>query len=222
MNFILTIAICIISISAVAQDALHIHQTSDFELSGDTLTNWKNTAWITLEADSQDSRSTHLKILYSRTGIYFLFRNEDKIITATRQNDFDSLWLEDVAEIFLWPDTSIVNYLEYEISPRNKELVMLITNINGKHSGWQPWQYTGKRRITHITKIIAGQSWYAEIFIPYRLMYPMVTEWPKRGTIWKANFYRSDRDNNQIREWSWRRTLRSFHEYNRFGYLLFD
>jgi hypothetical protein len=220
-RFILAATICLFSISVFAQNVIHVRPSNDFELSFDTARNWKNADWITLHPDSSDIRTTHLKILYSKTGMYFLFKNDDMVITSTMKNDFDSLWLEDVAEIFLWPDTSVTNYLEYEISPHNKELVMLIVNINGKHSGWHPWQYSGKRRIKHNTKIIPGRCWYAEVFIPYRLLYPMVHESPTPSKVWRANFYRSDRDNKITREWSWKTTARSFHEYKRFGYLLF-
>lgn len=221
-HFFLVIVFCAISSLAFSQDTIHVRATDDFELSVDTTGKWKNADWIILHPDISDNRTTHLKILYSKTGMYFLFKNDDKIITSTMKNDFDSLWLEDVAEIFLWPDTSITNYLEYEISPHNKELVMLIVNINGKHSGWHPWQYSGKRRVKHKTKIIPGRCWYAEVYIPYRLLYPMVLEQPVSGKVWRANFYRSDRDNKITREWSWKTTARSFHEYKRFGYLLFQ
>lgn len=164
--------------------------------------------------------------MYSGKGLYFLFANEDNEITATKTKDFDSLWIEDVAEVFLWPDTTVTTYLEYEISPLNRELVLLVTNIKGKFSGWIPWGYSGKKKVEHCTNIIktgsGTKAWHAAFFIPYRLMYPLVQHPPVKGTVWRGNFYRSDRDAGKTVEWSWNKTVRSFHEYNAFGKLVFE
>jgi len=42
-----------------------------------------------------------------------------------------------------------------------------------------------------------------------------------KGTRWRANFYRIDYDNN-VSEWSWQPTRTNFHDYERFGTLLFQ
>ena len=218
---LLTLFAIVIYLFAFSQHDIHVKLVNDFEVVCDTA-NWSKTTWIKLDPEPGDPRSTHVKILYSKKGIYCLFKNEDRVITSAMRNDFDSLWLEDVAEVFLWPDTTITSYLEYEISPLNKELVLLITNIKGKHSGWMPWRYGGKRKTKHCTKIYKGSAWLAEFFIPYELMQPLVSQIPQAGTVWRANFYRSDRDNKTTVEWSWKKTVRSFHEYGKFGRLLFD
>jgi hypothetical protein len=68
-----------------------------------------------------------------------LFRCEDSIIAATLKNDYLNLYDEDVVEVFLRPDTSLPVYFEYELSPLNFELPILILDKQGKMMGWQPW-----------------------------------------------------------------------------------
>lgn len=217
--------------SQPVNDSIIVRSTTDFELTGNGQSpNWDKTTWNTLDPDKPDDRNTRIKTLYSNTGIYFLFHNSDKEITATQKNDFDSLWREDVAEVFIWPDTSMTVYFEYEISPLNRELVLIIPNFNGRFSGWQPWQYHGKNKVKHLTKVVKPKNaenklaidWYAEFFFPYTLLNPLIKSLPTHGSVWKANFYRVDYDDNKSVDWSWKKTVKTFHEYKVFGRLVFD
>ena len=101
-------------------DYIHVLPTQDFKIScNDINKKWESAQWNELVPDHADPRATRVKTLYSQTVIYFLYFNEDKKPTSTKKNDFDSLWVEDVAEVFLWPDTSMTVYFEYEIAPTN-------------------------------------------------------------------------------------------------------
>lgn len=222
--------VCSAAFPQGAADSINVEFTPDFTVSCDNLSkNWEKATWVTLDPNHADSRTTRIKLLYSSTGIYCLFQNGDKNITVSgRKKDFDSLWVEDVVEAFLWPDTSMSVYFEYELSPLNRELVLIIPNFNGTFVGWQPWQYHGDRKIKHCTKVLPAQrsgvgvkDWYAEFFIPYALLFPMVKEPPSSGAVWRANFYRADYDDNKTIEWSWKRTEKTFHEYRKFGRLTF-
>lgn len=206
----------------IAQRPLIVQRTEDFPLSCDNQLNWKKAHWTALDPNREDRRRTDVKLLYSATGIYFLFRNEDSMISATMQNDFDSLWREDVAEVFLWPDTTRDFYFEYEISPLNKELALLIGGKTSKRTRWQPWPQTSDNRVLHCTKIVRNKEWYASFFIPFALMHPLVDGPPKKGTVWRANFYRCDSDPGARAEWSWKQTAKSFHELESFGRLEFQ
>jgi len=140
--------------------------------------------------------------LYSETGIYFLFYCEDQKLTATFTEDNKPLFKEDVVEIFLMPDPTIPAYLEYELSPLNYELVLMIINKKNKFSGWQPSGYAGKRRVQHATSVQGGEkksqatikSWMGELFIPFSLLQPLALGTPASGSKWRANFYRIDHD----------------------------
>src|SRR5688572_15589964 len=91
----------------ISNEPLHVKHTAEFEISGDGSNKaWESATWNNLSPADNQTQKTRFKILYSETGIYFLFHNEDEILTATMTKDFDRLWLEDVNEVFLWPDTT--------------------------------------------------------------------------------------------------------------------
>ena len=118
-------------------------------------------------------------------------------------------------------------YFEYELSPLNFELPLLIVNNKGNIMGWKPWQYEGERKIIHAVEINEKKStdnrftWTAEFFIPYALLQPMGNTPPTKGTRWRANFYRIDYDRNPVYS-SWQLTRNSYHDPEKFGTLEFE
>ena len=139
-----------------------------------------------------------------------------------------NLWEEDVVEVFLWPDESFPVYFEYELSPHNFELPIIVPNKNGSFLGWLPWHYDGERRIQHAVSITGGSigsasisGWFAEFFIPYKLLAPLIGMPPVSGTRWRANMYRIDYDNGQV-PFAWQKTTDTFHEYKKFGVFIFE
>ena len=211
-----------------------VAKTPDFTVTGDgSNNNWENAEWLQLTQRRPEeidlSRVTKVKMLYSETGVYCLFDCPDKKITATMEADFMDIWTEDVVEVFFWTDESSPSYFEYEISPLNYELPILIANDNGDLLRWQPFHYDANRQTQHAVTVNGGEQkphaeisgWTAEFFIPYKLLKPLNNIQPESGTKWRANFYRVDYDENRI-NWSWQLTQRSFHDYVRFGTLLFE
>lgn len=214
-----------------------IRKTADFEVDGTgKASNWSATEWVNIHVQNGPGQkkpghelSTRFKVLYSEKGMYFLFDNEDKRLTSTILEDFGLLFKEDVVEVFLWPDTSVPIYLEYEISPLDYELVILIPNLKGGIQGWKPWNYNERNKVRHATSAQGGQkksmaaveNWKAEFFIPFNLMNPMIPETPKSGTVWRGNFYRIDYD-QETAYYAWQKTGGSFHEFQKFGTLKFE
>lgn len=210
-----------------------VKPTPDFELSGDGKNkNWQRATWQVLSQrqDRDNPKETRFKVLYSTTGIYFLFSNQDAFLTASKTADYEKLWLEDVVEVFLWPDPKQTIYFEYELSPLNYELPILVPNINGKFLGWRPWQYSDGRKTRHMTTVSGGKkqsgspikSWQAEFFIPYELLNPLANVPPQPGTVWRANMYRVDYDQQKTVHWSWQETQKTFHDFEKFGRLVFE
>jgi len=215
-----------------------VRKTADFKVDGaGSATHWSQTKWIYLPVleGTGDAYATKLKVLYSATGLYFLFGCEDRQLRATIQEDFKALYKEDVVEVFLWPDVSLPIYFEYEISPLNFELPILVPNLNGRAQGWLPWYYEGKRKTQHQTRTQGGprepmagvKSWTAEFFIPYALLGPIVKMPPQPGEKWRANFYRIDYDQGYT-TWAWQKVTvtpakkGNFHEFDKFGTLVFE
>ena len=222
-----------ISLSKEENTTLMVKKTEDFIITGEgTSPEWNKTEWlpITIQKSSAGiAFATRIKVLYSERGLYFLFFCEDQKITSTIKEDFGALYNEDVVEVFLWPDESVPLYFEYEVSPLNFELPILVPNLNDRFYGWKPWNYEGDRKIKHATSAQGGKkesneqvkSWVAEFFIPYKLLQPIVTGTPKSGDRWRGNFYRIDYDKDYA-TWSWQKTSGSFHEYKKYGTLQFE
>lgn len=213
-------------------DSVTIKKCQDFKITGDGLAApWKNTRWINLLQPDQGNLpyQTKVKVLYSETGIYFLFSCGDKKLTATMKADNLNLYEEDVVEVFLWTDESFPVYFEYELSPLNFELPIIVPNNKGNFLGWLPWHYDGDRRTQHNTSVTGGKKesgstisgWTAEFFIPYKLLAPLSQVPPLSGTRWRANMYRIDYDNGVI-PFVWQATSKTFHEYNKFGVFIFE
>lgn len=211
---------------------LTVKPSQDFDVTGTgDHANWRQAEWVALQRRQPDGHpyDSRFKVLYSATGLYFLMEGTDRKLTASMNEDFMHLWTEDVFEVFLWPDERHPVYFEYEISPLNKELPILIPNFGGQFLGWRPWDYDGGRQTRKATSTIDGpkqpqaaiQGWRAEFFIPYALLRPLQNVPPKPGTRWRANFYRVDYDNGKTTQWDWARVGPSFHEYQKFGDLVF-
>ena len=183
--------------------------------------------------EGQAGYATKIKALYSEKGIYFLFHCEDQLLTVTIEEDFGSLFKEDVIEVFLRPDPALPIYLEYELSPLGYELPLLIINANGSFNGWRPSGYNATRKVVHATSVQGGErrggadvsSWIGELFIPYGLLSPLVQQAPRPGAEWNANFYRIDYDQGYT-SWTWCPTTPgvrgSFHQMDKFGTLIFE
>jgi Carbohydrate-binding family 9 len=211
---------------------LTVKLVDDFEVTG-TGDNaaWKPVEWVPLRRRQPDGHQydTRFKMAYSRTGLYFLMEGTDKKVTATMNEDFMDLWNEDVFEVFLWTDERYPVYFEYEISPLNRELPILVPNMGGEFLGWRPWHYEKDRQIRKATSTTGGpkqsqasiQAWAAEFFIPYPLLRPLQNVPPKPGTRWRANFYRMDHDDGKRTQWEWAPVGKTFHEYQKFGELVF-
>jgi hypothetical protein len=212
-----------------ADSVIPVIHCSDFVLQGDgSEPAWDHAEWFTMNQQVPISPyTTRFKIMYSDSGLYCLYQCVDHNITSTLQGDFLDLWHEDVVEAFFWTDERIPVYFEYELSPKNYELVLMVPNYDGNFYGWRPWHYEGKRMTRHAVNIDTGKddpskknSWTAEFFIPYALLKPVITGIPTQGKCWRANFYRIDYDNGQA-EWYWLPVPGTFHDYKRFGTLEF-
>ncbi|MGM0506059.1 MAG: carbohydrate-binding family 9-like protein [Bacteroidota bacterium] len=228
--------VLLLCLPAVAQDrdahSLIVPHVEDFELTGDGKNPvWEDVEWTDLRQNNNFEESRGLeskfKVAYSDHGIYVLFENTDRILNATIEGDFKRIWREDVVEVFFWPDEDVRSYFEYELSPLNYELVLLLLEDGGS---WIPFGYHGSKRATrHLTSVTGGEKvsegsitgWMAEFFIPYELMGNLLDEPPLSGDEWRANFYRIDYDDGQT-HFTWKPVDRGFHELDNYGTIRFE
>lgn len=211
---------------------IQVKKCADFTVTGDgSAKAWQTTEWIRLTPQEQGitGYETRVKVLYSEAGLYFLYSCQDEKLTATMHDDNMNLWEEDVVELFLWPAEDFPVYFEYEISPLDFELPIIVPNYKGKFLGWLPWNYAGDKRVIHATSATGGPkksgsqvtAWTAEFFIPYKLLTPLPNVPPAPGARWRANMYRIDYDKTAT-HFSWQKTNRTFHDYNSFGTFIFE
>lgn len=220
--------------SLANQDPLFVRKVSDFQLTGDgDRKEWKNAQWNSLIKLDEGGKEyvSRFKIQYSSTGIYVLFNGTDDKITTTYDEDMGDLYNGDVFEVFFHPNSNVRSYFEYEVNQLNKELILLLTNSNGKSYSWVPWHYENNRRLRKVVKVIGGdaksgatiKSWTAEVFFPNELLALLPNTPPKSGEVWNANFYRLDYDSGKMIKWSWSPTIKkSFHELENFGQIKFE
>ena len=215
-----------ISMKSANDTPLVIRQCIDFMISGKgDNPEWQKTKWVALDQidKSGKQQETKIKILYSATGLYVLFSGEDEKISSSFKNDFENLYNGDVFEVFFHPDPSEPIYFEYEISPLNKELVLLISNRNGRFGRWIPWNYNEIRVVKKVNlrggEMKSGsaiQGWSAELFFPYPLLNLFNNFPPKSGMRWNANFCRLDYDSGKMIKWSWSPIKVTFHEFKKY------
>lgn len=217
----------------LSDTVLTVKLCNDFTVTGkgDNF-QWKIVSWNDLTKLDPDgiNYKSQFKIMYSLTGIYVLFKLADSKISSRFTNDFEKIYLGDVAEVFFHPYPTEPLYFEYEVNPLNKELVLLMVNRNNFLRGWSPWAYENEFKVKKKVKITGGKmkpfskikSWTAEIFFPYQLFSPFQNTPPESGTIWKANFCRLDYDTGRMVKWAWAPIDTSFHEVNRYHSLIFE
>ena len=206
---------------------LDVKKTLDFTVNGNgDNPAWDSAQWVLLPRNDSSGvmYKTEAKLLYSAKGIYVLMRCEDYKISASIRQDHADLYKEDVAEIFFWTSEEYPIYFEYEISPLNYELVLMVPNFGGRFLGWLPWHYSGDRTTEHATTIQTGErgvsGWTAEFFIPFELLKPLRNVPPTAGTEWRMNMYRIDYDYGSA-EWAWQPVQETFHDFKNFGTIRF-
>lgn len=213
--------------------SLIVRFCQDFKItgSGDDA-QWRKTEWVDLQKLDKGGRDykSQFKIMYSPKGVYVLFYGEDEKITSSFEKDFDKIFKGDVFEVFFHTNPEAPIYFEYEISPLNKELVLLMVNRNEMLSGWAPWPYETESRVVKSVHVSGGKmesdaaiaSWTAELFFPYSLLRAFQHVPPVKGTRWNANFCRLDYDSGSMVKWAWAPIDTSFHEISRYYPLVFE
>jgi hypothetical protein len=207
-----------------------VPRVEDFALTGDgSAAAWACADWLDLQpTDRKPDMATRAKAVYSDTGLYVLMDCEDHRLTCTHMGENADLYKQDVVEFFIWPDQAHLLYLEYELSPLNEELVLLVSKYAGRYHGWAPWHYDGTRRTRHATATRGGPAepfasvtgWSGEVFVPFALFVGFAVA-PKPGDSWRANFYRIDHDTGR-RTWSWSPIAEdNFHQPHEYGAITF-
>jgi Carbohydrate family 9 binding domain-like len=160
---------------------------------------------------------TEVRLGWSGDVLHGLYQCQDPNPWATKTTRDDSLWEEEVVEIFLDPFGDSLCYFEIEINPLNTVTDLIIRRTwNGLRKEFS-WKCEGL--VTACGTLAYG--WVAAFQIPFASLGDCH---PTRSSVWRVNFSRIDRPKDQPLELSaWSPTLgQSFHVPRRFGVLRFD
>ncbi len=174
---------------------------------------------------------TQVRLFASDEALYIGWEIDDDDIQATFTARDSHFWEEEVVEFFL-ATNEITDYFEFQWNPLGGIFDARIRNRlgrDGKSKGIEgDWSYTAakmKSRV-QVNGTVANDTdtdhgWVVEVAIPYS---DLGIAPPKKGTQWRANFYRFNRGGSvSVEKQSWSPTLDpSFHQPSRFGILRFD
>ncbi|MGG1517012.1 carbohydrate-binding family 9-like protein [Paenibacillus oryzisoli] len=153
-----------------------------------------------------------------RAAIYFRFSCEDDHLVSTMTNHDDSIYEEDVVEVFICETGDLAWYKEFEVSPTNVKFDAIIHNdpLHPPIQVGRDWHADGWKTAT---RYVHGR--YMSIWeIPFCNFTGGI---PSAGDVWRMNCYRIDRGNGHPDEYTaWSPTeILQFHTPNKFGYLQF-
>jgi hypothetical protein len=174
--------------------------------------------------------NTVVRIWYDDTALYLGWTCTDADIQATFTARDSRFWEEEVVEFFLTP-RDLTRYFELQWNPLGGVFDAIITNdldergISKKIAG--DWSFTanGMKSAVKLKGTAANSSdrdeyWQVEVIVPFA---DLGQSAPKPNDVWRANFYRFNREKDKrVEQLSWSPTrLPGFHQPSRFGYLEF-
>lgn len=135
---------------------------------------------------------TEAAIIWDDTNLYVSFASTDREPWGTLKQFDDKLWDEEVVEVFLDPDGDGKQYTEYEVSPDNVLVDLLIPEPRATRTGAdnRVWNHEGWK--TAVTK--SGDHWIVEMALPWRGLAAIgITRAPSAGDTWRVGLYRIKR-----------------------------
>lgn len=182
------------------------------------------------DGSGPEREKTEVRLWYDDNALYLGWTVQDSDVQATFKARDSKFWEEEVAEFFVTAG-GLERYFELQWNPLGGVFDAIITNeLDGKGASRNfqgDWNFTAggmksavKLNGTATNSSDRDQGWVAEVIIPFR---DLDRSTPKLNEIWRANFYRFNRDKNHpVEQLSWSPTLMpGFHQPSRFGYLEF-
>ncbi len=195
---------------------------------------WQTAPALALQdIKGRESPKTIAKLLWDDRYLYIAFECADTDIWATKTQRDDFLWEEEVVEAFIDPDGDGRNYYEFQVNPLGTEIDLLIPDaVEGVKDAkgnirWdcKGWLSAVKVRGTVNKRDDTDESWTVEMAIPLsELISHPSSLIPHPDISWRLNLYRIDRPKGLETDpllLAWSKTLRWFHEPDRFGRVVF-
>lgn len=182
---------------------------------------WKLATTATLHdaaTGEKPKRSTHIRLFWDETYLYFGFECEDNDPRAAMTQRDANLWEEEVVEMFLSPSGELHTYAELEVNPRNTLFDAIILNNGQRTQVLRDWNL---EKIRHAVAF-REEGWSVEVALPFDEFYTAAHVPPLIGETWRMNLYRIERSDPTLELTSWSRTFfYNFHNAQAFGILEF-
>ncbi len=195
---------------------------------------WKKAAVLeplwTNDAKGAGTELTTVRVWYDEAALYLGWICQDTDIQATFTERDSKFWEEEVAEFFI-TSGKLERYFELQWNPLGGVFDAVILNsldadgLSKKMVG--KWEFTaeGMRSAVSVVGTVqksndTDEVWQVEVRVPFA---DLGEAPPKKGDVWRGNFYRFNRTEGKSSELlSWSPTrLPSFHQPSRFGFIEF-
>lgn len=193
----------------------------DGELDKDEWQQAEEIVLLDAETGMEPRLKTSVKALWNENYIYFAFKCNDDYVKATKTAYNDKVYEEDVVEVFIDDNRDMKTYIEVEANPFNTVLHYSIkNNLKGCFISFAR---TEKKIISAVSIEETTNEWTTEIAVPLSEFITAENYPPKPGDKWLVNFYRIDRGQDGVDEYSsWGTTGKiNFHMPETFGELIF-
>ncbi|WP_223634795.1 carbohydrate-binding family 9-like protein [Corallococcus sp. EGB] len=190
---------------------------------------WKGAKAVTL-VGSFDGRPgrlrTQARLVYDDANLYVAFDVEDPDIWGTLRNRDDSIYEQEVVEVFLDANADGRTYNELEVSPHNVIFdAYFPARRQGMDLSWDSGMKTAvKVRGTLDDASDRDEGWTVEMAIPFNRLAEVPHIPPQPGERWRFNLYRLEHhDRRQVEGQAFSPLfIGDFHNLPRFAWLAFQ
>lgn len=190
---------------------------------------WKRAPMSASFTDAEGGRAvgaeTHAQLLWDDSYLYAFIQVADSDIYSQFQNRDDTLWKEDVVELFIDADRNGRGYVELQVNPNNAHFDAWFPRNRGQKHHFE-WNSKMKSAVTidgtNDERGDVDRSWNVEIAIPLEDVKGMnkamaVQLPPALGDKWRLNVVRGEKPKDKgLAASSWNPiTIKDFHALGR-------
>ena len=195
---------------------------------------WKNCQPIELggyNAGKTVKQPTTAWLLWDERYLYIAFDCRDSDIWSTLTERDDTLYEQEVVEVFLNPDSDRETYVEIEVNPLGTLWDGFILNRPESRAGILAWNSFDLKRAVRLDGTVndaanTDKGWSVEIAVPFKDLVTAANVPPRPGDKWRVNLYRIDlpKHDKALGDYSaWSPVSgETYHDPDRFGEIEFS
>jgi hypothetical protein len=176
-------------------------------------------------------QATECRLLWDDKFLYIAWKCLDTDIWSTLTTRDDTLYQQEVVEVFINPDGDRETYVELEVNPLGALWDGFILKSGEKRHGILAWNSFKLERAVWVEGTVNDKSdtdnyWSVELAVTLDELITAPNRPPKAGDKWRINLYRIDlpdhtADTGDYQAWS-PVSGESYHDPDRFGEIIFS